>query len=128
MRMSVISRTILLIAWASLLLAGCGEKSPASSQGPADFPIYTYQVVNVWPHDRKAFTQGLVYFDGHLFESTGLNGQSSLRKVDLKTGEVLQKVDLASEYFAEGLATVKGNLYQLTWQNGKGFVYAMDSF
>jgi len=92
------------------------------------FPIYTYDVVKVRPHDRGAFTQGLVYLDGTLLESTGLNGQSSLRKVDLETGSVLKRVDVPAEYFAEGLAVLNGRLFQLTWRNETGFVYDLESF
>jgi glutaminyl-peptide cyclotransferase len=85
-------------------------------------------VINTYPHDRGAFTQGLVYLDGTLLESTGLNGQSTLRRVDLKTGKVLKQVEVPSQYFAEGLALLNGKLFQLTWQNQKGFVYDLESF
>jgi glutamine cyclotransferase len=116
----------------SALLYGCGDDhtSPASSvidKPKAEFPMYAYQVVNSWPHDRGAFTQGLVYLDGELLESTGLNGRSSLRRVELQTGKVLQQVNVPFEYFAEGLALLKGKLFQLTWQNHKGFVYDLNS-
>ena len=94
----------------------------------AEVPVYTYEVVNVLPHDPGAFTQGLVYLDGVLYESTGLNGQSSLRRVDLKTGQVLQRIDVAPEYFAEGLAVLGDRLVQLTWQNHQGFVYDRATF
>jgi glutamine cyclotransferase len=93
-----------------------------------DFPVYTYDVINVWPHDRNAFTQGLIFKDDILVESTGLNGQSSLRNVDLKSGRVLKQVNVPSQYFAEGLTALDGKLYQLTWQNQKGFVYDRQSF
>jgi glutamine cyclotransferase len=93
-----------------------------------DFPIYTYEVVHVWPHDRKAFTQGLLFHEGALLESTGLNGQSSLRKVELQTGKILQQLNVAPQYFAEGLALLGGRLFQLTWQNHKGFVYDVEHF
>jgi glutaminyl-peptide cyclotransferase len=96
----------------------------ASGQGRAG----TYQVVHVYPHDPAAFTQGLVYLDGHLYESTGRNGQSSLRMVDLATGRVLQRFDLAPEYFGEGLTEWDSNLIQLTWKNSLGFVYDRFSF
>jgi glutamine cyclotransferase len=87
-----------------------------------------YRVVNAYPHDPNAFTQGLVYIDGHLYESTGLNGRSSLRMVDLTTGQVLQKRDLAPQYFGEGLASWGSTLVQLTWQNHVAFVYDRFSF
>jgi glutamine cyclotransferase len=87
-----------------------------------------YEVVHVYPHDAKAFTQGLIYVDGHLYESTGLEGRSSLRMVDLTTGQVLQKHDVPAEYFAEGLTDWGSNLIQLTWRANKGFVYDRFSF
>lgn len=95
---------------------------------PARVPIYTYEVVNIYPHDPNAFTQGLVFHQGLLYESTGLNGASSLRRVELETGRVLKKIDVPAVYFAEGLALFNGRLYQLTWQNQHGFVYDLDSF
>jgi glutaminyl-peptide cyclotransferase len=91
-------------------------------------PRLGYQVVNAYPHDRKAFTEGLVYTDGVLYESVGLNGQSDLRKIDLKTGKVLQRSVVPPEYFAEGLTVVGNKLIQLTWQTKTGFVYHRDSF
>jgi glutamine cyclotransferase len=104
------------------------ESSIETNAATAKIPIYTYEVVNTYPHDPNAFTQGLVFLDGALLESTGLNGQSSLRKVDLKTGSVLKRVEVPAEYFAEGLAALDGKLFQLTWQNQKGFVYDLESF
>ena len=87
-----------------------------------------YRVVHVYPHDPQAFTQGLVYIDGHLYESTGLYGRSSLRMVDLATGRVEQRVDLPQQYFGEGLAPWGSTLVQLTWQNHVAFVYDRFSF
>ena len=100
---------------------------PSSSNAPQPLS-YSYEIINTLPHDPTAFTQGLLFLDGNLFESTGLNGQSSLRKVDLKTGRVLKKIDVPPAYFAEGLATLNGKLFQLTWQNHKGFVYDLATF
>jgi glutamine cyclotransferase len=91
-------------------------------------PAYTYQVVNVFPHDPSAFTQGLVYQDGIFYEGTGLRGQSTLRKVDPTTGAVLQGIRLPDPYFGEGIAVVGDRLYQLTWQENTGFIYDKDSF
>lgn len=102
-----------------LVLAGCGRDAAPAKQ---------YEVVHTYPHDRGAFTQGLLYLDGALYESTGLNGRSSLRKVELETGKVLQKVDLPPAYFAEGLAELNGKLYQLTWTNHTAFVYDLKTF
>ena len=95
--------------------------------------VDSYRVVNVYPHDRTAFTEGLVYVDGILFEGTGLDnqsnppGQSVLEKKDLATGQALQSIKLAPEFFGEGV-TVMGNwVYQLTWQERTGFVYDKDT-
>src|SRR5258707_15146470 len=85
------------------------------AQGGASPPEYTYQVVNVFPHDPTAFTQGLVYKDGYFYEGTRLNGKSSLRKVRITTGEVVQHADLAQEFFGEGIAVVGDEVLQLTW-------------
>jgi glutaminyl-peptide cyclotransferase len=88
----------------------------------------SFQVVHTYPHDSNAFTQGLVYLDGHLYESTGLLGRSSLRMVELSTGNVLQKHDLAAEYFGEGLTDWGSTLIQLTWTSHIAFVYDRFSF
>jgi glutaminyl-peptide cyclotransferase len=87
-----------------------------------------YQIVHAYPHDPKAFTQGLVYVDGHLYESTGRNGTSSIRMVELATGKVLQHFELPAEYFGEGLTDWGSSLVQLTWKAEKGFVYDRFSF
>ena len=85
-------------------------------------------MVHAYPHDSKAFTQGLIFVDGHLYESTGLNGRSSIRMVDLASGTVLQKYDMPVEYFGEGLTDWGGSLIQLTWKAHKAFVYDRFSF
>lgn len=91
-------------------------------------PVYTYRVVQRYPHDSKAFTQGLEYYNGFLYESTGLEGRSSLRKVELRTGRVLQIRKHTPEIFAEGITLLNNRIYQLTWRNGICFVYERDSF
>ncbi len=91
-------------------------------------PADSYQVVRIYPHDPHAFTQGLIYLDGHLYESTGLEGRSSLRMVDLSTGAVLQKHDLPGEFFGEGLTDWGSTLIQLTWTSHKAFIYDRASF
>jgi glutamine cyclotransferase len=91
-------------------------------------PTASFRVVQVYPHDPNAFTQGLVYVDGRLYESTGRNGRSSIRMVDLQTGRVLQKYDLPQEYFGEGLTDWGSSLIQLTWTSGIAFVYDRFSF
>jgi len=85
-------------------------------------------VVAQYPHDPEAFTQGLVIDGGELFEGTGLNGQSTLRRVNLETGEVLQRTSLAQRYFGEGITVLEDKIYQLTWQTQVGFVYSRADF
>ena len=91
-------------------------------------PQYTYRVIHIYPHDRNAFTQGLEYHDGFLYEGTGLNGRSSLRKVDLETGKILKQIDIAPEYFGEGITVVKNKILELTWRSHVGFVYNLADF
>ena len=90
--------------------------------------IYKYKIINTYPHDSKAYTQGLEYYKGFLYETTGRRGQSTLRKVAIKTGEVLQKVALDKKYFGEGLTIVNDKIIWLTWENKKGFVYNLETF
>jgi glutamine cyclotransferase len=90
--------------------------------------VYGYTVVNSFPHDPQAFTQGLIVRDGVLYESTGLNGQSSLRKVRLETGEVLQRISVDGRYFAEGMTDWGNRLIQLTYTTKIGFVYDLSTF
>lgn len=93
-----------------------------------DIPVYTYEIVNAWPHDPKAFTQGLAFHDGYLYESTGHHGTSTLRRVELKTGRVKKKYNVPPEYFAEGISIFQDKIYQLTWQSHKCFIYDLKSF
>jgi len=108
----------------SLLCAVTSSTVAKAPSAQAD----AYEIVHTYPHDSRAFTQGLIYVDGHLYESTGLNGRSSLRMVDLSTGRVLQNYDLPTEYFGEGLTDWGSTLIQLTWKAHKGFVYDRFSF
>jgi glutamine cyclotransferase len=94
----------------------------------ADIPTYGAQVVHTYPHDRQAFTEGLFYLNGYFYESTGLNGHSQIRKVELATGRVLQSRDLSPTYFGEGIVAWRGRLVQLTWVNHVGFIYDLASF
>lgn len=91
-------------------------------------PVDGYRIVNAYPHDSKAFTQGLIYLNGFLFESTGRKGQSTLRKVDLKTGEIVQRYSLDKSFFGEGLTEWHDQLVQLTWLSNMAFVYDLTSF
>src|SRR5262245_30107642 len=79
-------------------------------------PQYSYRVVKTYPHDRSAFTQGLEYRDGYLYEGTGMVGHSSVRKVDLATGRVLQNFDLPQPFFGEGITVLNNQIFELTWQ------------
>ncbi|SDY01605.1 Glutamine cyclotransferase [Lutibacter oricola] len=90
--------------------------------------VYTVKIINTYPHDQKAYTQGLEYHNGFLYEGTGRNGTSYIRKVELKTGKVLQQEDLDKAYFGEGITIFNNKIHQLTWQAGKGIVYDLDTF
>jgi glutaminyl-peptide cyclotransferase len=112
---------------------GCqtgAKPTPRPDEGSVNgiVPTYSYQVVKVYPHDSNAFTQGLIFHDGKLVESTGQEGRSSLRSVELETGKVLNKVDVPSPYFAEGITLLNNKVYQLTWQHELGFIYDYKSF
>ena len=115
---------VLLIAVASIAVAFFITNSPQQQ-----IPInYNYEIIEAYPHDQAAFTQGLVFVDGFLFEGTGLYTQSTLRKVELKTGKVLKNISLADQYFGEGITIMNNKIIQLTWRSNKGFVYEKDSF
>ena len=115
-----------------LLIAACnGENKPTTpietngnSSNMVNMPaIISYDIINEYPHDPTAFTEGLEYKDGFLYESTGQYGASDIRKVELKTGKVLLSKSMEPEYFGEGLTILNGKIYQLTYREGKGFVY-----
>lgn len=91
-------------------------------------PVYTYQVLNTFPHDPTSYTQGLIYRDSTLYEGSGLYGQSTLRQVTLESGNVEKMIQLPQQYFGEGITELDGRLYQLTWREGVGFVYDAESF
>ena len=90
--------------------------------------LYTYEIIKEYPHDIKAYTQGLEFYNGILYESTGKKGRSSLRKVDYKSGKVLKQIDLENTQFGEGITIMNNKIYQLTWQNKMGFVYDLNDF
>jgi glutaminyl-peptide cyclotransferase len=96
--------------------------------GAAQTPEYGYQVIHAYPHDPNAFTQGLEFRAGFLYEGTGLKGRSSLRKVQLETGKVLQQIDIDPQYFGEGITVLNQQIVELTWQSETGFVYEQPSF
>jgi len=97
-------------------------------RGSPNVPRYGFTIVNTYPHDRDAFTEGLFYQDGFLYESTGLEGRSSIRKVKLETGEVVQRKDIEEKYFGEGIVSWGSELFELTYTTGIGFVYDRQTF
>lgn len=117
----------LLIAFLLAPSAGLPAAQAETAALQTDAPVWDYHVIAEYPHDDDAYTQGLVIVDGELYEGTGLNGESSLRRVDLETGEVLQSTELSEEYFGEGIAVVGDRIFQLTWQEGTCFVYDRES-
>lgn len=99
-----------------------------AAKSSSSVPIYTYEIVKTFPHDPKAFTEGLFFYNGFLYESTGETGKSDLRKVELETGKVVQQIKLPKDIFGEGTTILNGKIYQLTWQSEKGFVYDAETF
>jgi glutamine cyclotransferase len=114
-----------MLARALLTIVGLLFSGVAFAQAPA---LYGYRVVHTYPHDRDAFTQGLIFRDGFLYESTGLNGRSSIRKVALTTGRVLRRRAIDAQYFGEGLVDWGDRLISITWQSQRGFVFGLDDF
>ncbi|MCA1623046.1 MAG: glutaminyl-peptide cyclotransferase [Acidobacteria bacterium] len=126
-----------LIYFVLLLSLACDDKTKQSNanlntpsttntnsiKNASNVPVYTYEIVNTFKHDPKAFTQGLFFYNGFLYEGTGQERKSSLRKVELESGKVLQQFDLPKESFGEGATILNGKIYQLTWREGRGFVY-----
>ena len=129
-------RIFILIA--VCFLTSCGPNQPVANtnkvtnSNTSKVMAYTYDVVKVYPHDPTAFTQGLVFLNGVFYEGTGGRGSdtfhSSLRKVELETGKVLQKHDVAPEYFGEGITVIGDKIYQLTWREHTAFVYGLTDF
>jgi len=116
---------------AALALTACAVSvvpTVTAQRRQPDAPIAGYRVVKIYPHDRHAFTQGLQYVDGVLYEGTGQYGQSGIRKVKLETGEVLQHQPLDAKYFGEGITVWGNTIVQLTWQAEIGFVYDRNTF
>jgi len=123
---------ILLVSYVllcSVLVSYCESppRNPANLSACC-IPVYTYTVVRSYPHDRQAFTQGLVFEKGFLYEGTGIRGQSELRKTDLETGAVLQSCKLTDQFFGEGITIYGNKIIQLTWQSRTGFVYDKERF
>lgn len=104
------------------------EAYPVPEEAVSDAPVYTYQIVNQYPHDPTAFTQGLVWFEGEFYEGTGLRGESSLRRVNPETGAVEQMISLPANYFGEGIVLWEDQIIQITWQEQTAFVYNRETF
>jgi glutamine cyclotransferase len=139
---------LLWIIIVSFLFVGCDSAASSSGQASAvpsaavsatptaapstapagEIPVWTYEIINTYPHDSSSYTQGLIYRDDVLYESAGQYNESSLRKVDLKTGKVLKKIPVPGQYFAEGMTIFMGKVFQLTWREEKVFVYEPDTF
>jgi glutamine cyclotransferase len=126
----VVAGLVLIIAviLACLLSVALNGGQPGNPSSLNKTVYYTYEIENMYPHDTSAFTEGLIFTNGSLYESTGESGASSLRRVNLETGKVLQMYNLSSEYFGEGLTLVDDSLIQLTWLNHVGFIYNIDTF
>lgn len=125
--------SLILVLLGTLVLPTCGGSAAPRAVVPAQLPTappmqsapptYSYEIIARFPHDRAAFTEGLAFVDGALYESTGLEGASSLRREDPATGQVQAQFALAPQYFGEGMTVFDGKLFQLTWQSRTGFVY-----
>jgi glutamine cyclotransferase len=122
------ARTIFLVAFLLAVPPHCVVAQTAAMHPTASTPEYNFKILHSFPHDRGAFTQGLAFRDGFLYEGTGIKGRSSLRKVRLETGEVIQRIDLVPEYFGEGITCYKNEIIQLTWLSQTGFVYDASDF
>lgn len=122
---TMLIRVLALLVLSSLVVA-CTSSTQSAENGTA--PVHGYEIVNVYPHDPGAFTQGLVYHKGTLFEGTGIRGESDIREVELESGNVIRKREIDDRYFGEGITLWQDSLIQLTWQSNVGFIYERDSF
>jgi glutamine cyclotransferase len=126
--------TVVVVTVVVAMFAGCVEKEaplPTATPIPSPpdvAPVYGYKIVNTYPHDRNAFTQGLIFDDGFLYEGTGIRGESTLRKVELEKGEVIKVYPLPAQFFGEGMTLWEDTLIQLTLRSKVGFVYDKESF
>ena len=127
-RLAVFLPVLLLLVSSSVTLCLSLHAHNASAVEGAGIPVLSYEIIKTYPHDPNAFTQGLLIYDGILYEGTGLKGRSSLRKVDMETGKVLEEHKLPDIHFGEGIATDGRRIVQLSWQTHKGFVYDRDTF
>lgn len=119
---------LVLLAVLTIVSSGTVAAAPTHATPETTAPVWGFRVVAEYPHDPEAYTQGLVIDDGVLYEGTGIEGRSSLRRVDLESGEVLQSRSLDDEHFGEGVAIMGDRIYQLTWLSGTCFVYDRETF
>ena len=124
---------LVMLGVISVIACSTSMESPSSPETPTSTntditPLFTYRIVNTYPHDPNAFTQGLVFEEGVLYEGTGRYGQSTLRRVDLETGDILQLRELPEQFFGEGIAIYENRIIQLTWQSNTCFVYDKTTF
>lgn len=125
----VLAATGLMTLAAVLIVSGQGTGAPPRVPPPGSkAPVSGFTVVNSYPHDPAAFTQGLEYRDGSLYEGTGLQGRSAIRRVELETGKVVQEFKISPGYFGEGITVTSGKLFELTWKDKTGFVYDAKTF
>ena len=124
-------RNIIFFIFIIIIFDSCKKNNdPINKEVKQDqhTPVYMPEIFNHYPHDQNAFTQGLIFVNGFLYESTGKRNQSTIRKIDLETGTVINEYKLAAAYFAEGITVYKNKIIQLTWRSKTGFVYDIDSF
>lgn len=132
MKQKYIAGFLALILLAALVVYVVQQRNPSDPGGninPVDVPaVMSYSIVNTYPHDTTAFTEGLLFYKGELYEGTGEKGESKLMKVDLKTGKALRTMNLDKEYFGEGILIINDTVYQLTYQEHKVFMYSLNDF
>jgi glutamine cyclotransferase len=125
---------MMILLMAAIIMTNCSSApepnkntaSPGNTARPVStVPTYTYEVVNSYPHDSKAFTQGLVVHNGVFYESTGQYEESTLRKVDITSGKIIQQTELGDDFFGEGMTILGDKIYQITWREGTAFVYSL---
>ncbi|HWR59648.1 MAG TPA: glutaminyl-peptide cyclotransferase [Thermodesulfovibrionales bacterium] len=127
--MSLAAKRLCIAVFAVVVAAfGIDIALAVAQEKPQTVPVYGYRVINVYPHDPRAFTQGLFFEDGYLYEGTGIYGKSQIRKVALKTGKILKSRSLPARFFGEGVTIWNNRVIQLTWREKKGFVYEKESF
>jgi glutamine cyclotransferase len=135
--LNALTLSLIVVSIAIVILAGCSSPSFSDNGVPiqndsitvaVDEILYTYRVINTFPHDSDAFTQGFFYTNGYFYEGTGLYGRSSLRKINPADGTVLKQIDLSPKIFGEGITACDDRIIQLTWREHQGYVYEKDTF